>query len=283
MSALALPLVRALIDLDTPARLSEDLLTRCAADPVSRAIAVNRRGELTLAAPTSIIAPLAGRTPLAYLGRHADAPLVLVDSTEGDDVHNLREIGLDLPGEQAALAAVAVALRQWQADAHCVACGHESELIHSGWVFRCPACGAERYPRTDPCIIVAVTDDADRLLLARAAHFAYPRASVLAGYVEPGESLEAAVVREVFEEAGVHVHDVTYRGSQPWPFPRSLMCAFTARVTGTPTPVIDGEEIVEAAFYTREEVRTRIAEGTLQLPSGISVASALVTDWLERG
>ena len=275
MSTLPMPLVRAMIDLDTPARMADYLLPTLAADPTTLAIAVSRRGQLE----SPLIAPLAGRLPLAYLGRYDGAALVLTDSTSADQ--GLREIGLELSAADAAYAAVAVALRQWQADSHCVACGAPAALIQSGWVFRCTNCGAERYPRTDPCIIVAVTDEADRLLLARAAHFAYPRASVLAGYVEPGESLEAAVAREVFEEAGIHVHDVSYRGSQPWPFPRSLMCAFTARTSGTPEPVIDGEEIVEAAFLSREDVAARIAAGTLQLPSGISVARSLVSDWLE--
>ncbi|MDO5701138.1 MAG: NAD(+) diphosphatase [Bowdeniella nasicola] len=304
MSAtLPMALAATAIDLDTPRRAQEGLLDQLARDRAALAIAVAPSGALSVHGGGRVIAPLAGRRPLAYLGRVENRPLVLVDGPEaarqapsatladpyaagstgeersGIEVVGLRECGLRLTPVDATFAAVAVALRQWHEETRCVRCAASQDLREAGWVYRCPHCGAERYPRTDPCIIVAVTDEVDRLLLARAAHFPAGRFSVLAGYVEPGESLEAAVRREVWEEAGVRVHSVRYRGSQPWPFPRSLMCAFTARVHGTPTPRVDGVEIAEAAFYSRTEVTDLIERGQMRLPSGISVARSLVADW----
>jgi NAD+ diphosphatase len=151
-------------------------------------------------------------------------------------------------------------------------------VIQSGWARSCPACGAEHYPRTDGAVIMAVTDADDRILLGRQATWPERRFSCLAGFVEPGESLEAAVRREVLEEAGVVVGEVTYRGSQPWPFPASLMLGFRGRALSTEITV-DGTELAGARWWSREELALDIATGELLLPPAVSIARRLVEDW----
>ena len=152
----------------------------------------------------------------------------------------------------------AVALENWQRlHRFCSRCGERTVIAAAGHIRRCPACGAEHYPRTDPAVIMLVTDDQDRVLLGRQVHWPEGRFSTLAGFVEPGESIEQSVRREVFEEAGVTVGEVEYVASQPWPFPSSLMLGFMARATSSEITV-DGEEIQEARWFSREELRRRL-------------------------
>lgn len=268
-----------MIDFDTAARLRPGLLAEVEARADTRALVVDPRGRI-LPGPHGLLQCLAGRGAAAYMGRRLDgSAVVMVAHPEAEpQAVDLRDMP-ELTRAERALAATAVSVRQWQEERFCVRCGARCELIAAGWVARCPQCGSERYPRTDPCIIVAVTDAEQRLLLARAAHFPAGRMSVIAGYVEPAETLEAAVVREVVEEAGVHVESPRYVTSHPWPFPRSLMCAFTAHCPD-PRVQVDGEEIVEAGFFTRAEVRARIEDGTLTLPTRLSVARLLISRWL---
>src|SRR5699024_1042185 len=148
----------------------------------------------------------------------------------------------------------------------CPRCGTPTESTHGGWVQRCPEDGSEHYPRTDPAVIMSIVDDDERLLLAHNALWPATRYSVPAGYVEPGESLEAAVRREVLEETAVVVGEVRYEGSQPWPFPASLMLGFRGRALTTETTP-DGEELTAAAFLTRGQLRDRVSAGDLTLPS----------------
>jgi NAD+ diphosphatase len=136
----------------------------------------------------------------------------------------------------------------------------------------------EHYPRTDPAVIVAITDPADRLLIAHASYWSPRRFSHLAGYVEPGESLEQAAHREVAEEAGLRVTDLAYVASQPWPFPASIMVGFTATVTDA-TLTLDDEEITEARFVTREELAALAADGTIILAPAGSIARRMIEDW----
>jgi NAD+ diphosphatase len=142
----------------------------------------------------------------------------------------------------------------------------------------CSGCGRQQFPRTDPAVIMVVTDDEDRCLLGRQERWPAGRYSTLAGFVEPGESLEQAVAREVFEEVGVEVREVAYFGNQPWPFPASLMVGFFARATTTEIDV-DGAEISDARWFTREEMRAEAEAGRLLLPSGISISRSLVETW----
>ncbi|MCZ4095836.1 NAD(+) diphosphatase [Streptomyces sp. H39-C1] len=191
----------------------------------------------------------------------------------------LREVAGLLSPLEAGLMAHAVALENWQRmHRFCSRCGERTVIAAAGHIRRCQACGAEHYPRTDPAVIMLVTDDQDRALLGRQAHWPEGRFSTLAGFVEPGESLEQAVVRETAEEAGVAVGDVTYVASQPWPFPSSLMLGFMARAT-SPDIQVDGEEIHEARWFSREDLRKGIESGEILPPGGISIAARLMELW----
>ncbi|MFN8082593.1 MAG: NAD(+) diphosphatase, partial [Kineosporiaceae bacterium] len=164
------------------------------------------------AAPDDATPPADGRTRLAVL----------------------REVGVDLDDTQAGLFTTALALVNWHAThPRCSRCGEATRVAAAGWTRHCDACDTSHFPRTDPAVIMAVVDDAGRVLLGRQAVWPDKRFSTLAGFVEPGESLEAAVRREVFEESGIEVGEVTYLGSQPWPFPSSLMLAYRARALTT--------------------------------------------------
>src|SRR5699024_9444979 len=162
---------------------------------------------------------------------------------------------------------------------HCPGCGSVLEAEMAGWVLRCREEGTEHFPRTDPAVIMAVRDGGDRLLLARNAHFPSRFHSVLAGFVEPGESLENAVAREVAEEVGVEVEAVEYVGSQPWPFPRSLMLGFRAWAPGAGELTLQEEEIAEARWFTREELAAALEAEEIALPGAASMGRALIDDW----
>lgn len=191
----------------------------------------------------------------------------------------LREAGALLPERDAELLMHAVALENWQRmHRFCSRCGERTVIAAAGHVRRCPPCGAEHYPRTDPAVIMLVVDEQDRALLGRQVHWPEGRFSTLAGFVEPGESLEDAVAREVYEEAGVTVGEVRYAGSQPWPFPSSLMLGFLARATSSQITV-DGEEIEEARWFSRDELAAALASGEVLPPSGLSIAARLVERW----
>jgi NAD+ diphosphatase len=142
----------------------------------------------------------------------------------------------------------------------------------------CTQEGSEHYPRTDPAVIMSVIDADDRLLLGHGAGWEQGRFSTLAGFVEPGESLEAAVRREVGEEVGVVIGDVIYRGSQPWPFPASIMLGFRAYATSTEIDV-DGSEVDEARWFSRAGLDDAIAAGEVRLSPSISIARRLIEDW----
>ena len=191
----------------------------------------------------------------------------------------LRDIGADLTAHEAGLATTAVALDAWHArHPRCPRCGARTRVAQAGWTRVCVDDGSEHYPRTDPAVIMAVVDDDDRILLGHAAHWAAGRWSTLAGFVEAGESLEHAVRREVAEETGVLVGDVDYRGSQPWPFPASLMIGFRARAISTEVTV-DGVELTEARWFSRAELAEAVRTGDVLPPGRASIARALVEEW----
>ena len=193
---------------------------------------------------------------------------------------DLREVGVLLDDTDAGVLTAAVAVAHWHAThPRCSRCGEPTVPIMAGWSRSCPGCGAEHYPRTDGAVIMAVLDDEDRILLGRQARWPEKRYSCLAGFVEPGESLEAAVRREVFEEAGVLVGQVDYLGSQPWPFPASLMLGFTARALRTDITV-DGDELSDARWWSREDLALDVATGELLLPPPVSIARQLIEHWL---
>ncbi|MEX2647535.1 MAG: NAD(+) diphosphatase, partial [Alphaproteobacteria bacterium] len=188
-----------------------------------------------------------------------------------------------LPADDAAVLAHARALTTWHArHQYCGACGSPTVVREAGHVRVCanPACGAQHFPRTDPAVIMLVTYR-DRCLLGRQKSWPDPVYSTLAGFVEPGESLEEAVAREVMEEVGVPLSEVVYHSSQPWPFPLSIMLGFSA-VAETDRLVIDGSEIADAKWLTREDVLNHEALG-FRLPRRHSIARHLLEDWLAAG
>ncbi|MEU1089331.1 NAD(+) diphosphatase [Streptomyces sp. NPDC005576] len=191
----------------------------------------------------------------------------------------LREAGLLLSARDAGLMVHAVALENWQRlHRFCSRCGERTMIAAAGHIRRCQACGAEHYPRTDPAVIMLVIDDQDRALLGRQVHWPEGRFSTLAGFVEPGESIEQSVAREVLEEAGITVGDVEYVASQPWPFPSSLMLGFMARAITSKIDV-DGDEIEEARWFSRDELTEAFESGAVLPPNGISIAARLIEMW----
>ncbi|HEU5471140.1 MAG TPA: NAD(+) diphosphatase [Actinophytocola sp.] len=206
-------------------------------------------------------------------------------SSDGEQWHDLRAIGSLLDDRSAGLLTTAVALFNWHARARfCAKCGAEAGIANAGWASRCAGCGREEYPRTDPAVICLVHDVAgEHVLLARQPIWPPDRYSVLAGFVEAGESLEACVRREVCEEVGVDVRDVRYLGSQPWPFPRSIMIGFAAVADrSVPLTIADGE-IEEARWVPRVDVRAALAAGGaidgLILPGPTSIARHMLAAW----
>lgn len=224
---------------------------------------------------------------VAYLGH--DAPtggtayvLSLGDETTGTEDEgrrSLRAVGARLADPDAGVLTTATGLANWHSrHGFCARCGSPTEPAHSGWIRVCPVDESEHYPRTDPAVIMSVIDDRDRLLLARGVGFAPQGMSVLAGFVEPGESLASAVAREVAEEVGVTVDDVTYLGDQPWPFPSSLMIGFTARALTTEL-TLQASEIEAARWFDRDEFTEAVADGTLRISNRISIARRLIEHW----
>ncbi len=216
-----------------------------------------------------------GATYLA-LQYETDADVITV---EGTRLAGLREVATLLPPLAGNLLAMATGLATWHATHQfCGQCGEATTIDWAGHRRRCDNCGREHFPRTDPAIIVLVTSG-DRALLGR--NPAWPRgfASVLAGFVEPGESLEDAVVREVKEEAGidVDVSAVDYHSSQPWPFPASVMLGFTAEASSEELDP-DPEELEDACWYSRDE----LAHGAVNLPPALSISRRLLDDWIAK-
>ena len=206
------------------------------------------------------------------------------DNGASGEFKTLREVGAFLSARDIGLAVHAQGLANWhKKHPRCALCGEKTVVVLAGAVRRCPADQSEHYPRTDGAIIVLVKDDKDRILLGRQKVWPKNRFSTFAGFVEPGESFENCVTREVMEEAGVKLREINYLGSQPWPFPASLMIAFEA-ITHTPELArADGEEIEEIRWFTREEMKRAIAEKSLILPLEISVARQMIKAWYGTG
>jgi NAD+ diphosphatase len=213
--------------------------------------------------------------------------LVLDPGEADDDWVGLRGLLPHLAGEaveQAPLVFHAIGLAEWLfATRFCPRCGGRLEPRLAGHEQECVECHRRQFPRTDPAVIMAITHGEpgspdEALLLGRQDVWPSGRYSTLAGFLEPGETLEDAVRREVAEETGVVVGDVTYFGNQPWPLPSSLMLGFRGRAVSRDIRV-DGVEMQDARWFTREAMREETAAGTLVLPGGVSISRSLVEDW----
>ena len=193
----------------------------------------------------------------------------------------LREIGGDLDEMQMEVALHTVALSNWHnTHPHCARCGATTSVSLGGAVRTCDSDKSEHYPRTDCAVIVLVRDSQDRILLGRQAIWPEGRFSCFAGFLEPGETFEQCVQREVLEESGVQVREINYLGSQPWPFPASIMISFEAITDSPDIARPDGEEIVDIKWFTRADLNAQVAAGTLSLPPTMSVSRKMIDRWL---
>ena len=289
-----LALARGEVDRAAHLRTDADWLKATWNDPATRVIVVERGQALCELsdqdAALVFVAP--GEAPdgvrfllgveadgVAYFGVAGPLPVQALPAARPA---YLREVGPLLSDRDAGLLTHAVALANWhETFTHCPRCGSPTDPIASGHARRCPVDGSEHFPRVDPAMIVLVTDSADRALLARNARWPERRVSILAGFVEAGESAEQSVAREVTEETGITVSAVSYLGSQPWPMPQSLMLGFRAEAANTDIHV-DDDEIAEASWYSRDELAAAIAAGTIRLPPPVSIAHRIIESWYGR-
>jgi NAD+ diphosphatase len=200
-----------------------------------------------------------------------------------ENYQTLRTLGDFLTQLEMGLAIHSQAIANWHhTHQFCARCGAPTLSANGGSLRKCSTDGSEHYPRTDGAVIVLVKDDKDRVLLGRQKVWPEKRFSCFAGFVEPGESFEQTVLREVFEESGIKADEITYLGSQPWPFPASIMISFSAIATNPAAAKADGEEIEEIIWLTREEMCAAIANQSLTLPPGMSVARKMIEFWYEK-
>jgi len=288
-----LALARGSVDHVTDRRQDADWVAAAWRDPRTRVLVladgeapVSDAGELVFVPPAQ--APEGIRVLLGIDTAAVAYFAVLVDQQvdgpgqlpAGARTAGLRQVGAQLTDRDAGLLTEAVALANWHSThTHCPRCGALTKPAAAGHTRICPVDGSEHFPRVDPAVIMLVLDPGDRALLARNRRWPERRVSILAGFVEPGESVEQAVAREVGEEVGIAVREVRYLGSQPWPMPRSLMLGFAAEAAGNLELRVDAEEIAEAAWYTRDELRAAVASGQLRLPPSVSIARRILESW----
>ncbi len=283
-----LRLSRATHDRSAHLRLDAAALDAAWTHPQARVLQVRDSASLLLADGSDLFyvtpSQIDAQALRYFLGFDPDGrPYFAVDQdlVAGDEnrITHLREISSRLPAGASGLFVHAIGLANWHArHRFCPNCGHETEMTAAGHVRSCPSCGTQQFPRSDPAVIMLVVDDDDRALVGRAPAWPEGRFSTLAGFVEPGESLEQAVRREVLEEVGVVVDEVTYEGSQPWPFPSSLMLGFTAHAATTEI-TIDPDEIAEARWLTRDELIACGQRGEILMPGSVSIARWLIERW----
>jgi NAD+ diphosphatase len=290
------------VDWSTARRGDADWLAAAWADPRTRILVVQHGEALVASGPghAGLIFVPPGQAPdgvrfllgtaadgVAYFGvagqlPQAGAPAApaSVGAADAASAMGLRQAGPLLSERDLALMTQAVALGNWhEVFVHCPRCGAVTEPELAGHARRCPVDASEHFPRLDPAVIMLVTDPDDRCLLARNSQWPQRRVSVLAGFVEPGESAEQAVAREVLEETGIAVGDVRYAGSQPWPMPHSLMLGFCASATGSLEIRVDRDEIAEARWFSRDDLKEGLNAGTVLLPSSVSIAHRLIVSW----
>jgi NAD+ diphosphatase len=292
-----LALSRSGVDRATQLREDTTWLAEAWADPRTRVLVVRgsealvetRDGQLELVFVAPADAPEGTRFLLgvdaegvAYFGVSAGAEGDPGTRSESPDAKPmaLRVAGALLTDRDAGLLTHAVALAYWhESHTHCPQCGTATVPAPAGHLTTCPKDGTQHFPRLDPAVIMLVLDPDDRLMLARNALWPAGRMSVVAGFVEPGESAEHAVAREVYEETAIVVGQVRYLGSQPWPMPRSLMLGYEARAKGGQQIEVDAEEIGEARWFTRDELRAAIDAGEVGIAPSSSIARRLIEFW----
>lgn len=297
-----LPLSREGVDRDGLNRDSPALFDELWADPATRVLALHGHRALGSAADgraaldllpvdrvtAATVRIYLGRTTIAHAGEPVGTPVVAAVLTDAAAAElapgeerwlELRTTATQLDDRDAALFTGALATANWHAShPFSPKTGEPTVVEQGGWVRRAPSDGSQVFPRTDAAVIMGVVDADDRLLLGANAMWGGDRYSLLAGFVEPGESFEAAVKREVLEESGVAVEDPRYLGSQPWPFPASVMVGFLARVSASSGPATpDGTEIVDLRWFSREELRASLGE--IALPGPSSIARAIIEEW----
>ncbi len=282
-------------DLDRAAERRDDLewLDSVWQDPATRVLLVHHgRALVTGDAALAFVPPadaaydgvrvlLAVEDGRAFVALLVDATVEPWEGADGTRWEGLREVGAALGDRDAGLLVMAVALANWHAThPRCPRCGVVTVPAQAGWSRTCPADSSQHFPRSDPAVIVLVSDDADRALLGRRAEWPEGWYSTLAGFVEAGESAEMTVLRELAEESGIVVDRLDYLGSQPWPFPSSLMLGYRARLAaGSPEARPDGVEITEVRWFTREEMRAGCESGAVRIPPRVSIARRLVEHW----
>ncbi len=302
---LVLPLARAAIDRDYLTRTRDEVFVELFANADARVMPIydsrvllvgpadHPQPKLQLVDPAQV----QNWQHLVYLGKTTDesddlpigSPIILAILDEDqasklahlDRWQHLRRTGAGLSDRDSGLFAQGLALANWHANhKFCPRCGATTTVKQAGWVRECSVDGHELFPRTDPAIIVSVIDDQDRILLGSQGVWEANRWSILAGFVEPGESLTAAVLREMHEEAGVHVIDPKYLGSQAWPFPYSLMVGFTAKIDPQHSEkdlLPDGFEIEKLRWFSRDDIAAEASK--LLLPGRMTISRALIEHW----
>lgn len=224
------------------------------------------------------------------IGASDQVPYFVADFSPGtyaiveDEYKSAREIGAYLGGADIEVALTAVALSNWhQAHPRCARCGEKTVMEQGGFVRVCKADQSQHHPRTDGAVIVLVRDHADRILLGHNPTWPEKRFSTFAGFVEPGETFEQCVAREVREEANLEVSQISYLGSQPWPFPASIMISFEAVTAEPEAAQPDGVEITAVRWFTRDELRQATESGEILLPPKIAVARRMIDRWYTEG
>jgi NAD+ diphosphatase len=298
---LHLPLAQAVLNRDGDARDNAELFDALWLEAETRIMVLHRGRTLfqdghlrllnTEQATAGKYRVYLGRTTLT-LGDQADGTAVVLSvltdnaakAIEPDESnwHELRKSGSGLHPRDAALFTQALAIHNWhETHQHCPNCGAITVMQQGGWSRLCVSEDRQLFPRTDAAVIVSITDDQDRLLLGTQGSWDQNRWSILAGFVEAAESLEAAVIREMKEESGLDVTNPVYLGSQAWPYPYSLMLGFTAQVDSSNSPESirpDGIEIAKLRWFTRAELKAEAKD--ILLPAKISIARSMIEHWL---
>jgi NAD+ diphosphatase len=270
-------------------RLDPERVAALAAHPQARLLRLDGLDPVLGGAAALVWAPLDDPdAPLLFLGLEGEAPLfaplVRIEAT-GQRAWAVFGLLALMSDRDAAIWGAARSLNEWHnRHGHCSVCGVASLLYRAGWGRKCPACGAEHFPRVDP-VVIMLAEYQGRVLVARQRQYPQGRYSALAGFVEPGESIEEAVARELFEEAGIRVGNVRYVASQPWPFPGSLMIACLADAESDAL-TLDPAELEDGFWVDRDGVAAALAgdpAAPFVAPPPFAIANTLLTRWSERG